>query len=89
MLEKFGLTEQDASALLQKQKNKCPICGVPFVDYEGRKRKGKPHLDHPHDGAKKVRGFLCHGCNCLLGFARDDIEILKAAIRYLRSHANG
>ena len=82
MLAKFGLTEQDAFLILKKQKNRCPICGVPFVDYEGRKRKGKPHLDHRR-GADRIRGFLCHGCNSLIGFAHDDIEILKAAIHYL------
>jgi hypothetical protein len=29
------------------------------------------------------RGLLCRHCNSLLGYARDDIDVLKAAISYL------
>lgn len=43
------------------------------------------HLDHCHDSGE-FRGVLCHHCNALLGFARDDVTILSAAIEYLREH---
>lgn len=39
-------------------------------------------IDHNHD-TNIFRGWLCHRCNSLLGFCRDDIGILKSAIVYL------
>lgn len=40
------------------------------------------HLDHDHKTGE-FRGFLCHHCNGLLGFAGDDPELLLRAIDYL------
>ena len=40
------------------------------------------HLDHDHKTGKS-RGWLCPNCNIGLGFFRDSIENLKAAIAYL------
>jgi hypothetical protein len=53
----------------------CMICGI-FVN-------GKNfHIDHDHKTGK-VRGKLCHKCNLGLGMFKDNIDILKQAIRYL------
>lgn len=70
------------AAMLEAQKNRCPICGTPFTDYAGPKRAGKPH------GTKRVRGFLCQHCNSMLGFARERFDILRAAAaNYLKTIA--
>lgn len=39
-------------------------------------------LDHCHD-SKKFRGILCMHCNSLLGYGKDDPDILAGAIEYL------
>ena len=39
--------------------------------------------DHCHK-LGHFRGWLCHGCNVMLGFAKDDPEILQKAIEYLK-----
>jgi len=39
-------------------------------------------IDHDHQTGK-VRGLLCGFCNALIGYAKDDISILKSAIKYL------
>lgn len=56
--------------------HECAICKRP----PGTQRL---HIDHDHDTGS-FRGFLCSQCNTILGMAGDDIERLKAAIKYLR-----
>ena len=77
--KRFRLPEKLVRATLKKQKHRCAICEVrQFCG--GRKRL---YADHDHE-TKKFRGFICFKCNVLLGMARDQIRILKAAIGYLR-----
>jgi len=75
----YGLTEETYTALVQSQNNQCAICHVDFKELE-RKRI---HIDHCHDTGK-VRGILCHQCNIMIGFSRNDVNILKKAIKYLK-----
>lgn len=56
--------------------SQCAICGHSFSNSD------PPHVDHCHK-SHKFRGFLCSSCNKMLGFAKDDIGVLRAAIRYL------
>lgn len=39
-------------------------------------------MDHDHETGE-TRGMLCSACNKMLGFARDDPEILRRALEYL------
>ena len=50
----------------------CHICG----------QVGPTQIDHCHETGK-FRGFLCGRCNRLLGFALNNISILRKAVRYL------
>jgi hypothetical protein len=34
----------------------------------------------------EVRGLLCHPCNVMIGLAKDNIEVLEMAIKYLKHH---
>lgn len=79
-LHKHGFTEKVFRELQKSQKNRCAICKKKFT------RSIKPNGDHKH-GTKLHRGLLCSHCNWLLGNAKDDIIILKAAIKYLRRWA--
>jgi hypothetical protein len=72
---KYRLTPEDFDDLVEKQQNKCAICGAP---------EPKFHVDHDHQ-TNKIRGLLCSHCNLMLGHARDNIETLLAAIEYLKT----
>lgn len=77
----YGISLADEVRMLLAQKNSCAICRDAF-DENPRHR----HIDHSH-GTGKVRGVLCHRCNTLLGFARENITTLYRAASYLREGA--
>lgn len=73
-LKKLGLTSLDEARMMVEQGFSCAICSRPFSKM--------PNIDHDHKTGK-VRGLLCGRCNSMLGFAKDRVKTLKAAIRYL------
>lgn len=75
--KRYGTTGPELLTILAAHDGRCAICGT---DKPGG--IGKWHVDHCH-ASMKVRGVLCQNCNFLLGHARDDVAILRAAIRYL------
>lgn len=72
---RFGITRDDWEKMYASQQGACAIC----------KRKGDRKLcvDHCHTTGK-IRGLLCNACNSGIGFLRDSIPSLKAAIAYLK-----
>lgn len=63
----------------RRRRGCCAICGqVP--EENGRQRLC---VDHDHETGA-VRGLLCHRCNVMLGWARDNSKILERAARYLK-----
>lgn len=72
---KYGITTDQFAEMLVSQRGRCAICG-------GVEMSGPMNIDHCHETGR-VRGLLCSKCNHLLGNARDDQEILNAAIVYL------
>lgn len=88
-IRKHGITIQQKQQIAQHQCG-CSICG--HIEPGGRGWV----VDHDHaccPGEKSCpkcrRGILCVYCNMVLGNAFDRIDILEAAIEYLRSHASG
>lgn len=84
LLRTYNLTQDDYNKILLEQSNRCQICKVLFSG------KRSPAVDHNHaccpgsrSCGKCVRSILCNNCNSMLGHAKDDIEILKSAIKYL------
>jgi len=80
-VRRYGIWDEDYRRLLVEQKGVCAICGRP----ERSKTQKRLSVDHNHK-TKRVRGLLCNRCNRSLGYAQDDIRILKAMILYLELH---
>jgi hypothetical protein len=81
---RYGITLQDYNTMLAKQGGGCAICGAIS---SGRKTKlhevaQRFHVDHNH-ATGQIRGLLCHQCNVICGFAKDDVTRLRSAITYL------
>lgn len=80
LLKKYGLNIDDFDRMLDEQGHCCKICNTHISQLN------KPlYVDHCHT-TNKVRGLLCHTCNSCIGHAKDDIEILKSAIKYLEDN---
>ena len=71
---KYGLTEESFNEIITEQQYRCKICNT-SID-------SSCHVDHCHDTGK-VRGLLCHQCNCGLGFFKDSTSRLEKALVYL------
>lgn len=78
VLAKHGMTLQSFETLKELQGNRCAICEV----LEGGPRGF--YIDHDHT-TNKVRGLLCQHCNSGIGFLKDNISILRSAIKYLEN----
>jgi hypothetical protein len=78
-LKKYNLTIELWDALFNAQGRCCKICGS--IESGG---KGWA-TDHDHVTGK-FRGILCNACNNLLGFGRDSVIILQAAIAYIKNN---
>jgi hypothetical protein len=72
----YGFTHAEFLAMLAAQGGVCAICG----NTNGGDRQLS--VDHDHVTGT-VRGLLCDRCNPMLGYARDNIAVLRAAVEYL------
>lgn len=77
---KYGLTTSHFEHLWVAQAGSCAICRS-----ELHKTSKYTVIDHCHS-TNVIRGILCKKCNTTLGWARDDIGWLEAAIRYLSAY---
>lgn len=76
----FGITLLDYNAMLKSQLHACAICGR-----SNGLDKRQLSVDHCHTTGS-IRGLLCDNCNHILGKAKDDTAVLRAAITYLDNH---
>lgn len=91
------IARKDYNEMLEYQNGVCAICKNPETAIQRKfLYEGEPpievikrlSIDHDHI-TDEIRGLLCGKCNAMLGLARDDIEILFAAIEYLLSSKEG
>jgi len=82
---KFGISIEDFNVMLLEQNNSCVICGCGIASE--RSRQQNFCVDHNH-ATGAVRGLLCDSCNLVLGYANDDVKLLKKCITYLEK-SNG
>lgn len=73
---KYGISIEECAALSAKQGDVCAICKKIPTDKFGL------CVDHDHK-LGKVRGLLCSRCNHGIGHFKDDVTLLKRAIKYL------
>ena len=80
---KYNLTPEQRQAMIEAQGHMCKICRISFISLTDKQIA----TDHCHkrdaEGKKAVRGILCHKCNTILGFVKDNPKILRAAAKYL------
>lgn len=79
VLAEYGMDRFCYDLMFAAQKGLCKICQKPETF-----RKNLS-VDHCH-ATRKIRGLLCVKCNAALGAFGDDIELLEAAIAYLRAN---
>ncbi|MGL5012790.1 MAG: endonuclease VII domain-containing protein [Bacteroidales bacterium] len=78
-MKAYGITIEEYERLSEDQGHVCAICKCAQVPSRVCKRLV---VDHCHQSGK-IRGLLCSLCNPMLGYARDNTEILKKGIEYL------
>ena len=76
------ITSEEFNSMLLAQDSKCAICKNEFTS--------TPVIDHDHSCClgryscgKCTRGLLCGNCNRGLGQFKDNLDIMKNAIKYL------
>lgn len=79
-LKKYGMTDADYHALLEKQGGHCALCSAT----ENGARGKRLFVDHDHRTGK-VRGLVCHKCNVVLIACVDNYseEQLTLAKKYI------
>jgi hypothetical protein len=66
-----------------EQGSECEICGRTENGTTKTGSQRRMHLDHDH-ATGEFRGWLCNACNTGIGMFRDNPDLLRAAIGYLR-----
>ncbi len=74
----YGITLQEYNSKLERQNGGCAICGIKIPGGKGTHF----YVDHNHTTGQ-VRDLLCHNCNFILGYAKENKDILNAVIQYL------
>lgn len=93
--QKYRVTEDQYRAILKEQNYVCRICKKPETAKikNGISLLGKTikplSMDHDHEAEKKgmmiIRGIVCHNCNVLIGWAKDNANNLRAIADYLEA----
>lgn len=82
----YNLTLENYDNMLKEQNGVCAICGKKETNRSNPKGKiDSLRVDHCHKTGR-VRGLLCSECNFGISKFKDDIELIKKAIQYLKKH---
>ena len=80
----YGIDLEIYLLMLEAQCGKCGICGK-GIGSPGSGRRVCGHVDHDH-ATGKIRGLLCGSCNPGLGYFKNSVLNLEAAIIYLKKN---
>lgn len=76
----FNLSLEEFNMMRAQQDYRCAICGLHEEEH------GKNLcVDHDHKTGR-IRALLCSHCNRMIGFARERVDVLSAAIDYVRKY---
>ena len=88
----YDISFTEYAQIFARQNGVCAICKQPeTARVPGRKVSGQEDrvrdlsVDHCH-GTGKIRELLCNACNHMLGEAKDNPDVLRAAADYLERH---
>lgn len=80
---RYDLTLEQYDNMVAQQAGKCLVCGV-VPKLTKRTSKGL-HVDHCHKSGK-VRGLLCHQCNCAIGLLKEDTNRIRRLLEYIEGY---
>ena len=83
----FGVTFEELLLFIGQRNHVCSICGISEKDAKSQNKQTKHYglyIDHCHSKGH-LRGLLCHNCNLVIGHAKDNVETLHKAIKYLET----
>jgi Recombination endonuclease VII len=83
ILSWYGMSKDEYALKARSQEGHCIICNERPEKKNGKRQR--LHVDHDHK-TYKVRDLLCTCCNSLLGFSKEDLRTLLAAVIYLWRH---
>jgi len=69
---RYGLEQEQYEQMFLNQNGKCAICRENVVR----------DVDHCH-ATGKIRGLLCQTCNLMIGYSKDNPEVLRLGAEYL------
>jgi len=78
---KYGISLEEFNRVFLSQDSRCALCRSQHSDNKNFV------VDHCHKTGT-FRGILCSYCNRALGMFKDDIQVLKKAIAYLKEDKN-
>jgi len=81
---KYDITRERYDQMFAEQDGGCAICKRPETALMGKKVM-ELAVDHDH-ATGKVRALLCSTCNTALGSFQDRVDLLQAAVEYLKFH---
>lgn len=80
--KKYGITLEKYEEMFKRQGGRCEICKAkPTKSYINL------HIDHDKNTGN-VRGLLCQRCNAALGQYRENLQIFRSVIRYIKKYNN-
>lgn len=86
VLRSHNVTKEQYAAMLEAQDGVCSICKQKETAMDPRTGLTRNlSIDHNHETGA-IRELLCSRCNIMIGLAKDNIETLTNAIRYLEKH---
>ena len=77
---KYNLSLEKYEEKLKEQNGNCAICKI----HHSELRRSMA-VDHCHK-TNRIRSLLCDKCNIILGHSKEDMDLLKNIIKYIKKY---